>query len=189
MINFNHWFIYFNHWFHWHSELRHSTLWHSSNSYPINIHPAQKSWRHTNLLTDILNLGIKHTEMPQSHNRHTVISIIDSLIGTTLYRQTFWTLAFNTLTFFKQLSNKHSSSAEILDTHKLNTSIQIRRSRTEASRTKDHITKRILKPHSHSPNRRWSQTFCRQTFQIWALITQRCRTPTTANTFIKYTDI
>ena len=31
-----------------HSELRHSTLWHSSNSYPINIHPAQKSWRHTN---------------------------------------------------------------------------------------------------------------------------------------------
>ena len=28
------------------------------------------------------------------------------------------------MTFFKQLSNKHSSSAEILETHKLNSAIQ-----------------------------------------------------------------
>ena len=83
------------------------------------------------------------------------------------------------MTFFKQLSNKHSSSAEILETHKLNSAIHILRSRTEASRTKDPITKRILKPDIPSPNIHWSQTFCRQTFQIWALNRQRCRIPKT----------
>ena len=152
MINFNHWFINFNHWFvdlnhwyidfnqlfidfnhwfidinHWlaqhytgrHYELRHSTLWHSSNSYPINIHPEQKCWRHTN------------ETQPFS----------------------------------------------------------IRRSRTEPSRRKDSITKTILKPHSHSPNRHWSQTFCRETFQIWAL--KYTDMPHTHNrhTVIGYTDI
>ena len=110
-----------------HSELRNSTLWHSSNSCPINIHPAPKCWRHTNCWQTFqiwaFNTQRRRTPTTATQSFQTLIHwLAHHYTGrhSELRNSTLW----HSDAFVKQLSNKHSSGAEILETHKLNSAIQ-----------------------------------------------------------------